>query len=341
MKWLEKFIIVGFSLFILGGLAYSAAPQLVAIMLGNTAVSSSNPLPVSVVGGGGGGLSVTDQAAFTQGTSNFTPGGGVFNDTATLSSGQQGTFRMTTKRAQIVDTDTTGNALYSALTSGVGTPGSAVPSTGIYIGGNVSGNFRGWTGVNPSGSVYSQQMDLASVNGVTASTGTGAVGTGTPRVAVGTDTATVAGTAPATAGIAATGAAPPAGSIQVAAVASGATGGLMAGLKTCDQHAKYDASDTGSITLVTGVASRKIYICGYILATGGTATNLKLREGSDANCATNGADLTPAYQLVANDKIGMQAAFWTGLAVSTNAYYVCVNASAANAHQAEIWYTIQ
>lgn len=153
-------------------------------------------------------------------------------------------------------------------------------------------------------------------------------------VATGTVTATVAA-------VGTTGAAPPASGIFVAGNGSGATGGLLAGLKTCDLHAKYDASDTGSITLVTGVAARKVYVCGYILANGSTATNLKLREGSDANCATNGADLTPAYQVLGNQSIGVMSPFWTGLAVSTNAYYICVNASAANAHQAEIWYTIQ
>jgi hypothetical protein len=78
--------------------------------------TASNPLQTSG-GGGGGGLSVTDQAAFTAGSSSFTPGGGVFNDAATLSSGQQGTFRMTTKRAQVVDVDSTGNQLHSDLTS--------------------------------------------------------------------------------------------------------------------------------------------------------------------------------------------------------------------------------
>lgn len=70
-------------------------------------------------GGGGGGLSVTDQTTFTQGTSSFTPGGGVFNDASTLSSGQEGTFRMTTKRAQIVDVDSTGNQLHNDLTSAI------------------------------------------------------------------------------------------------------------------------------------------------------------------------------------------------------------------------------
>ena len=141
--------------------------------------------------------------------------------------------------------------------------------------------------------------------------------------------------------VGATGAAPVANVIYQGGLASGATGGLLAGLKTCDLHAKYDASTSGSTTLVTGVSGRKVYICGYILATGGTATNLKLREGSDANCASNAADLTPAWQLAANDRVGALSPFWTGLVVSTNAYYVCFNASAANAAQGEIWFTIQ
>lgn len=49
-------------------------------------------------GGGGGGLSVTDQATWTQGVSSFTPSGCEFNDTSTLASGQQGTVRCTTDR---------------------------------------------------------------------------------------------------------------------------------------------------------------------------------------------------------------------------------------------------
>lgn len=68
-------------------------------------------------GGGGGGLSVTDRTTWIQGTSAFTPTGGVFNDTATLSSGQEGTLRLTTKRAAIMDVDTAGNALYAAVTA--------------------------------------------------------------------------------------------------------------------------------------------------------------------------------------------------------------------------------
>ena len=177
--------------------------------------------------------------------------------------------------------------------------------------------------------------NFTQIGGNTVDVNSGNKSTGSQRVVIATDDV-----AHGPWGQVATGAAPPASVQYMGANASGATGGLMRGMITCDLHAKYDASDNGSKTLVTGVSGRKIYVCGYILATGGTATNLKLREGSDADCASNGADLTPAYQLVANDKIGMQAPFWTGLTVSTNAYYACVNASAGNAHQAEIFYTI-
>lgn len=117
--------------------------------------------------------------------------------------------------------------------------------------------------------------------------------------------------------------------------------GVQTATKQCDSHAIYDASDNGKKTLVAGVSAKKIYVCGYILATGGTATNLGLYQGSDADCASNSSALTPAYQLVANDRVGAYGAFTTGLQVSTNAYYLCVNASAGNAHQIEVWYTVQ
>jgi hypothetical protein len=44
--------------------------------------------------------------------------------------------------------------------------GSAVPADGCYSGLNIGGNLRGWTGVNPTGSVYAAQIDLTSMNGV-------------------------------------------------------------------------------------------------------------------------------------------------------------------------------
>lgn len=63
-------------------------------------VDGSGYLEVNVKAGSGSGLSVVDEATFTAGTSNFVPGGGVFNDSVTaLSSGQQGAQRLTAQRA--------------------------------------------------------------------------------------------------------------------------------------------------------------------------------------------------------------------------------------------------
>ena len=101
------------------------ATTLVTPVVSGLPVSGTNPLPVT---GGGGGLSVIDQAVWTQGTSSFTPAGGVFNDASTLTSGQQGTFRLTTKRAQIVDVDSTGSQLHTDLTA-------SVPAGTNFIGG--------------------------------------------------------------------------------------------------------------------------------------------------------------------------------------------------------------
>lgn len=45
--------------------------------------------------------------------------------------------------------------------------GAAVPATGTAIGVNVAGNLRLPTGVNPSGSIYAPQVDIASIGGTT------------------------------------------------------------------------------------------------------------------------------------------------------------------------------
>lgn len=67
-------------------------------------ITSTNHVLDTTSGGGGGGLSVTDGSSWTAGVSQFTPAGGEFNDSGTvLSSGQQGTLRMTAQRGQHVN----------------------------------------------------------------------------------------------------------------------------------------------------------------------------------------------------------------------------------------------
>lgn len=65
--------------------------------------------------------------------------------------------------------------------------GSAVPTQADYQGVNVAGTLRGATAVNPSGSVYAQQTDLASVAGTTADVNSGNKSAGTLRVVIATD----------------------------------------------------------------------------------------------------------------------------------------------------------
>jgi hypothetical protein len=102
------------------GAAFPATGTAIGMTQGGNMVALSGTagnLNVQCANCSGSGVSTADQAAFVQGTSLFAGAGGVFLDTATVSSGFQGMFRMTTKRAQIIDTDITGNALYTALTA--------------------------------------------------------------------------------------------------------------------------------------------------------------------------------------------------------------------------------
>jgi hypothetical protein len=66
---------------------------------GNAITSTSNALDVNIKSGGSGGVSATDEAAWSAGSSTFAPVGGTFNDSAAaLTAGQQGTARVTNNR---------------------------------------------------------------------------------------------------------------------------------------------------------------------------------------------------------------------------------------------------
>lgn len=203
-----------------------------------------------------------------------------------------------------------------------------------------SGNLK----VAVSGSLTANQsVNVAQINGVTPLMGNGATGTGSHRVTLSNDNTVPTGwptAANQTAWQGATGAAPTANVAYMGGNGSGATGGLLRGLITCDSYAKYNASDNGSITLITGVSGRKIYICGYVLSVSGTSVTLKFTEGTDANCVTSAADVTPGRTLAINGDQTVMSAFWTGLVTATAGNFLCINSSAGNPHQAQVWYTI-
>ncbi len=196
--------------------------------------SAANPL--AITGAGGGGLSVVDSAAWTTGVSPFTPSGGVFNDAATLSTGTQGTFRLTTKRAQIIDVDSVGNQLHTDITS-------ATPA-----------------GANTIGSV--KIVDTAGTNLATVKPASTAP--------VATDTSVVTALNPNSPGIIATGGSTTALSVPVNMNSQYPVNSVTTA------PAPITASATGTTASVAatlaGVASKTTFICGMTISSSGATT---------------------------------------------------------------------
>jgi fibronectin-binding autotransporter adhesin len=88
-------------------------------------------------------------------------GGSVYNTSAPAPTNGQ---------TMALQADSSGNlkvnvAAGSSGNAAAGATGSAVPASADYLGLNVGGTLRGQTGVNPAGSVYAAQIDIASFNG--------------------------------------------------------------------------------------------------------------------------------------------------------------------------------
>ena len=108
---------------------------------GNAITSTSNAIDVNIKSGGGSGFSVVDEAAWTAGTSAFVPTGGVFNDSAAaLTSGQEGTARLTNNRAIHVNLrDASANQLLGSKTSANSLPVVVASDQGAVAIGVASG----------------------------------------------------------------------------------------------------------------------------------------------------------------------------------------------------------
>lgn len=115
----------------------------------------SGNLKVNIAAGSAGGLSVLDNSTWTNNSSNFTPSGGVFNDSATpLGAGDQGTVRLNANREMHVTCDI-GNVMCALLNS--------PPPL------NINGTNNPWTGVTPgvaqTGTKYAANTDQSSIGG--------------------------------------------------------------------------------------------------------------------------------------------------------------------------------
>lgn len=106
----------------------------------------------------------------TQGSTTSGQSGPLIQGAVTTSSPSY-----TTAQTSPLSLDTSGS-LRVAVVSGstgnaaAGNTGSSVPAQADYSGLNVGGTLRGATAVNPSGTVYAQQFDIASVAGSTVAT---------------------------------------------------------------------------------------------------------------------------------------------------------------------------
>lgn len=235
-----------------------------------------------------------------------------YNSTqATFTTGQQGAVQGSSRGAIYVATgaDTFNVTVNAALPAGT--------------------NLMGKVGIDQTTVGTTNGVSLAQIGSTTIASGNGTASAGVQRVAVISDNSAVAGF-----GVAATGGAPPANAVLMGDISSGTINGII----HCDNTAIYDASTNGSTQLVALTSSQTIYVCGYSFGVGGTATNVKLVYGTGSNCATGATNITPAYQLAANGGIVDRAPYYNGMkTAASNA--LCINASAANAVQAVVYYT--
>jgi hypothetical protein len=106
----------------------------------------------------------------------------------------------------------------------------------------------------------------------------------------------------------------------------------------CNQSAQYDASTSGDTKLVTGVAGKQIYVCGYVFWSNSTA-NVKLEYGTGGTCGTGTHAITPAIEFTAQTGIVDHLPVYTGLPPAPASNDVCINSSQAVAVQGIVYYT--
>jgi hypothetical protein len=70
----------------------------------------------------------------------------------------------------------------------------------------------------------------------------------------------------------------------------------------CNGSAFVEVTTQTTVQVVAGQANKSIYVCGFVVNSGG-ATTARLVHGLGTNCATNPGNLTPAFKLTNGDSI--------------------------------------
>lgn len=106
----------------------------------------------------------------------------------------------------------------------------------------------------------------------------------------------------------------------------------------CNQSAFYDASTSGATKLVTGVAGKRTYVCGWNILAGGTV-NVSLIYGTGGTCGAGTTAITPAFQFTAQTADIDHLPVYTGITPVPASNDLCLNASGGVAVQAIVYYT--
>jgi|SRR5579863_60570 len=179
-------------------------------------------------------------------------------------------------------------------------------------------------------------VNLSQVAGTTTAVGNGVSGAGNIRANLASDNTAIANW-----GQGATGSGVPSGAVYIGGDASG----NLTGQVICDKFLPINNfSTSGSTQEVAASGSTKVYICGFTVNSASTtAVTAKLVYGTGVNCATSPSDLSVAVPLQAatsSAPVGQNVAPPSNVVWSTPASQaVCINLSAAQAVDAQFWYT--
>lgn len=196
----------------------------------------------------------------------------------------------TSGRTSPISLDTAGSVRVAVVSGSTGNAassntGSAVPTQAGYTGVNVGGTLRGMTAVNPSGSIYAGQVDLAAVAGATASVNNGTVDAGTLRVTLASNSTGVLGTVSTVTSLSQLGGV--ALPIEDAAETAGGVGIYAMGVRR-DTRAS-SASTTGDNTMASYDATGGLWVNPFGI-TQAAATYLTMRLSDGTNFLTPSAD---------------------------------------------------
>lgn len=192
--------------------------------------------------------------------------------------------------------------------------GAAVTANANYNGLNVVGTLRGWSGVNPSGTIFAGQVDLASVAGATVKTGAGTAA-GSIRVELPTD-----GTGQAAAMATATAAAPAYVEASTNRLSQNLTGDLRVIAKQSGAwtiSTTPTPSATGTQTSVASNVASQAILAANAARLGATVTNdgsnnlyLRLNAGAASATTYTVKLVAGAYYEVPTDYVGAITGIW-------------------------------